>query len=83
MKKYLREIEVSSLILVIIGVVMSMFISNQYAMWPCGIGLALWLVTFLYRAFHWQEYERENKQNIIILIIAIVLLIIQMFSRMS
>ncbi len=82
MKKYLREIEVSGLILVIIGVVMSMFISNQYAMWPCGVGLALWLITFLYRAFHWQEYERENKQNITILIIAIVLLFIQMYRRL-
>lgn len=82
MKKYLREIEVSGLILVIIGVVLSMFIGNRYAMWPCGMGLLLWLVSFLYKAFHWQTYERENKQNIIILIIAIVLLFIQMFRRL-
>ncbi len=82
MKKYLREIEISGLILVIIGVVLSMFIGDRYAMWPCGMGLLLWLVSFLYKAFHWQEYERENKQNIIILVIAIVLLFIQMFRRL-
>lgn len=81
MKKYLREIEMSGLILVIIGVVLSMFVGNGYAMWPCGYGLLLWLVSFLYKAFHWQEYERENKQNIIILLIAIIFLIIKMLAR--
>jgi len=78
MKKYLQEIEVAGLILVIIGVVCSLFLSNNIAVWPCAMGLLLWLVTFLYRAFHWKEYERQNKQNIVILVIAIILLFIQM-----
>ena len=61
MKKYLREIEVSGLILT-------------------AIGLLLLLVVFLYKAFHWKEYERENKQYIIIILIAIAILFIQMLK---
>lgn len=83
MKKYLREIEVSGLILVIIGIVSSMIWGSIIGMWPCAVGLMLWLVSFLYKAFHWQEYERENKQNIIILIIAIILLFTQMILKLS
>lgn len=78
MKKYLREIEVSGLILIIIGCVISFFWGDMIGVWPCAAGMLLWLVSFLYKAFHWQEYERENKQNIVIVIIAIVLLLIQM-----
>lgn len=81
MKKYLREIEVSGLILVIIGIVCSWIWGSAFGMWPCTVGLLLWLVTFLYRAFHWKEYERENKQNITILLIAIVILTLQMILR--
>ena len=82
MKKYLREIEVSGLVLVIIGIVCSWIWGSNIGMWPCCIGLLLWLVSFLYKAFHWNEYERENKQNIMILIIAIIILIVQMIRRL-
>ena len=77
MKKYLKEIEVSGLILVIIGIVFSWIWGSRFGMWPCLVGLLLWLITFLYKAFHWKEYERENKQNILIIVIAIVILFIQ------
>ena len=82
MKKYLREIEVSGLVLLIIGIVCSWIWGSNYGMWPCCLGLLLWLVSFLYKAFHWNEYERENKQNIMILIIAIIILIVQMIRRL-
>ena len=82
MKKYLREIEVSGLVLVIIGIVCSWIWGSNYGMWPCCLGLLLWLVSFLYKAFHRNEYERENKQNIMILIIAIIILIVQMIRRL-
>ena len=78
MKKYLRELEVSGLILVIIGIMFSWIWGANFGMWPCLVGLLLWLITFLYKAFRWKEYERENKQNIFIIIIAIVILFIQM-----
>ncbi len=81
MKKYLRELEVSGLILVIIGIILSWTIGSHIGMWPCGVGLLLWLITFLYKAFNWGEYARENRQNIIILLIAIFILLLQMISR--
>ncbi len=82
MKKYLREIEVSGLILVIIGIILSWIKGSNFGMWPCSLGLILWLITFLYKAFHWNEYERENRQNIIILMVAILILIVQMLLRL-
>ena len=78
MKKYLREIELSGLLLVIIGVVCSMVWGYNFGMWPCAMGLLLWLITFLYKAFNWKEYERENKQYIFIILICIFILILQM-----
>lgn len=82
MKKYLRELEVSGLILVVIGIVSSWIWGTTIGMWPCLVGLFLWLITFLYKAFHWGEYARENKQNITILLIAIVILILQMITKL-
>lgn len=81
MKKYLKEIEVSGMILLIIGIVCSYIWGKHIGVWPCVCGLILWFVSFIYKAFHWTEYARENKNNIIILIIAICLLIFQMIAR--
>lgn len=82
MKRYLRELEVSGLILVIIGIICSWICGSSFGMWPCLTGLLLWLITFLYKAFHWKEYERENRQNIMILLLAIIILIAQMILRL-
>ena len=81
MKKYLREIEVSGLILVIIGIICSFVWGTRFGMWPCAVGLLCWLVSFLYKAFRWNEYARENRQNIMILTIAIIILILKMIFR--
>jgi len=80
MKKYLREIEVSGLILTAIGIGISYIWSYQHGVWPCVLGLLLLLLIFLYKAFHWKEYERENKQYIWIILICIVILFIQMLK---
>ena len=78
MKKYLKELELASALLLIIGVVLSMVKSYAIGVWPCGVGLLMFLIVFLYKAFHWKQYERYNKQYIVILLICIFLLIIQM-----
>jgi polyferredoxin len=78
MKKYLREIELAGVILAIIGVVSSFVWGSIYGGWLCGIGIALFLLVFLYKAFHWKEYERENKQYIVIILLTIIILFIQM-----
>lgn len=81
MKRYLRELEVSGLILVIIGIVCSWIWGSRFGMWPCLVGLCLWLITFLYKAFRWNKYEKENKQNIMIIIVAIFILLLQMIIK--
>ena len=81
MKKYLREIELAGVILAIIGVVSSFVWGSIYGGWLCGIGIALFLLVFLYKAFHWKEYERENKQYIMIILLTIAILFFQMLTR--
>ena len=78
MKKYLREIEIAGIILTIIGIVCALVWGALFGGWLCGVGLFLMLVVFIYEAFHWKEYERENKQYIVIILICIFLLLIQM-----
>jgi FtsH-binding integral membrane protein len=81
MKKYLREIQLSSAILCIIGIVLAWTKSYQVGMWPCAIGVLLFIFVVIYKAFNWKEYERDNKQNIGIILIATFILIIQMLLR--
>jgi len=81
MKKYLKEIEVAGILLLAIGLIIALFAGYNYGAWPCGFGLLLLLINLLYKAFHWKEYERENKQYIIIMLLAIVLLIFQMIIK--
>ena len=81
MKKYLREIEVAGVILAIIGIISSLVWGAIYGGWLCGIGILLLLVIFLYKAFHWKEYERENKQYILIILLTIAILLFQMLTK--
>ncbi len=81
MKKYLREIQLSSAILCIIGVVLAWIKGNQVGMWPCAVGVLLFIFVVIYKAFNWKEYERDNKQNIGIILIATFILIIQMLLK--
>ena len=88
MKKYLKEIEVSGLILTFIGLVCVMICAQfgvasgaNFAVWVCGLGLLLLLSVVIYKAFHWKEYERDNKRYIVIMLIAIVYLFIRMLLK--
>lgn len=81
MKKYLKEIEIAGFFLLIIGIIINIIWGTAYAVGPCTCGLLLWVICYLYRAFHWKEYERENKQGIIIIIIAIFIFIFQILMK--
>ena len=78
MKKYLREIEMAGVILASTGIVNSLIWGSIYGGCICGIGILLMLIVFLYKAFHWNEYARDNKQYIWIILLTIALLFIQM-----
>ena len=89
MKKYLREIEVSGLILTFIGLICVMICTQfgvtsgaNFAVWACGFGLLLLFSVVIYKAFHWKEYERDNKQNIIIMIAVIIMLFVLMITKL-
>ena len=74
MKKYLKEIEVSGMILMLIGCIGHRFMKWDFAIWICVVGLMIWVIQLVYKAFHWNEYQRENKQNIIMMLGAIIIL---------
>lgn len=78
MKKYLKEIETAAMILLLIGLIIALTAGYNYGAWPCGIGLLMLMLTFLYKAFKWKEYAKENKRNIVIILVAILFLLIQM-----
>ena len=81
MKKYIKEVEIAGIIIMVIGIVCAHIWGMWYGGWLCGIGILLLLVVFLYKAFNWKEYERENKQYIVIILLAILILFIQMMIR--
>ena len=74
MKKYLREIEITSVILMLIGCIGHRFLHFSWAIWVCIIGLILFLIQVVYKAFNWKEYAKDNSQNIIMMIAVIIIL---------
>lgn len=78
MKKYLKEIELSGILLMVVGVVLYRLLSLHIGYIACAIGIALWLVSLVYKAFNWQEYRKDNMQNIFMMLLIIVLLFFSM-----
>ena len=56
MKQYLKKIENTSIVLMLIG----------------------WLGVVVFKAFNWQEYAKDNKQNILMMLFVIILMFILM-----
>ncbi len=67
--------------LIIIGNIIAYIWGTQIGVWPCVLGLLLWLINFVYKAFHWTEYARENMTNIFIILMTICLLFILLLVR--
>ena len=74
MKKYLKELEISGVILMFIGCIMHRLWSLPVGIWACSIGMLFWLLVVIYKAFHWKEYQRENRMNIVVMLCLIALL---------
>ena len=88
MKKYLREIEVSGVILTAIGIICTVIClqfgnesAANFGLWACGLGLVLIFSVVIYKAFHWKEYERDNKRYIFCMLFAIAYLFIRMLLK--
>ena len=78
MKQYLKKIENTSIVLMLIGCVGYRFLHFSWAIWVCIAGLIGWFGVIFYKAFNWQEYAKDNKQNILMMLFVIVLLFILM-----
>ena len=78
MKKYIDIIKHTAIILMLIGCVGHRFLHWPWAIWLCVVGLILWLLEVVYKAFNWQSYGKENKQNILMMLTVIIMLFITM-----
>ena len=78
MKKYLKEIELSGILLLFIGCIIHYAGKTQWAVGVILIGIGLWVLQLVIKAFNWQTYRRDNMVNIAIMLGAIVALFISM-----
>ena len=81
MKKYLKEIEISGVLLMFIDCIAYRFFSFEAGLVAAGIGLLLFVLEIVYKAFNWQEYRRDNIQNIVIMLGAIIALFLVLFLK--
>ena len=72
MKKYLKEIETSGIVLLFLGVILGRMANMELGAIISVVGLLLWVLTVIVKAFNWQQYRRDNILNIIIMLGAIV-----------
>ena len=72
MKKYLKEIETSGIVLLFLGVILGRMANMELGAMISVVGLLLWVLTVVIKAFNWQQYRRDNILNIIIMLGAIV-----------
>jgi hypothetical protein len=72
MKKYLKEIETSGIVLLFLGVILGRMANMELGAMISVVGLLLWVLTVIVKAFNWQQYRRDNILNIIIMLGAIV-----------
>ncbi|MBQ8712260.1 MAG: hypothetical protein IJ551_05495 [Prevotella sp.] len=78
MRKYLKELEIAGMVLIFIGIILAHTAGYNYGAWPCGCGMLVLLVPYLFKAFHWKEYEQENRRNIWIIVLCILVIYIQL-----
>ena len=77
MKSHLKELEIAGMVLIGVGIVIAHTAGYNYGAWPCGCGMLVLLVPYLYKAFHWKTYEAENRRNIWIIVLCILVRYIQ------
>jgi len=79
MKKYLKELEYSGMILLLMSIIFARLNYPTLAMWLAFIGLLLWVVSVIYKALDWKTYRHDNLVNIAIMLIAIFLILLSFF----
>ena len=77
MRNHLKELEIAGMALIAIGLIIAYTAGKNYGAWPCGAGMVVLLIPYLFKAFHWKEYEQENKRNIWIIVLCILVIYFQ------
>ena len=80
MRHHLKELEIAGMLLIGIGIVIAYTAGKNYGAWPCGAGMLVLLIPYLFKAFHWKEYEQENRRNIWIIVLCILVIYIQFLA---
>lgn len=76
MKRYLKEIEYASIILLASGWLIGRIANMTFGALMVVVGLLLWVVTIVVKALDWQHYRRDNIVNICIMMGAIIAIFI-------
>lgn len=80
MRNHLKELEIAGMILIGIGLIIAYTAGKNYGAWPCGAGMLVLLIPYLFKAFHWKEYEQENRRNIWVIVICILVIYLQLLA---
>ena len=80
MRNHLKELEIAGMILIGIGIIIAYTAGKNYGAWPCGAGMLVLLIPYLYKAFHWKDYEQENRRNIWIIVLCILVIYLQFLA---
>ena len=72
MKRYLKEIEYASIILLASGWLIGRIANMTFGALMVVVGLLLWAFTIVVKALDWQHYRRDNIVNICIMMGAII-----------
>lgn len=76
MKRYLKELELAGILMLFLGVVVGHAANMNVGAMMAAIGLLLWVLTVVVKAFNWQQYRRDNLINIFVMLGAIVMLFV-------
>jgi len=75
MKEYIKTIEKIGIVLLIISLAISTLWGSVHAFFPMILTVILLLIAEGYKAIHWNEYKKDNKRNMYILLAIVVYMI--------
>lgn len=78
-KKYLDKIRNAGLFMLVVTFVITTLWGSNHAFFPMIITVILLAIVVIFKALHWQEYEKDNKRNAWIGLALLVLVLMNTF----
>jgi len=75
MEKFIKGTEKWGIILLVISFAISTLWGSAHAFFPIIIAVILLIIAEGYKALHWNEYRKDNKRNMYILLAVVVYMI--------